>query len=169
MLKKLNIPVRNQKKKLLEGLQNYFRARDQELKEFFNNNSNIDDNEDIADAATTATTAAASGKFLGLEIFDQKKKNVNIVRVILKGGKISTATRRNVCEKLEIDDCVGLTEQEAKLAYQRFPPTTVTATTESNNINYIQMIDQYIDVIPYNEMNENCQFALLHNLIPPKK
>jgi hypothetical protein len=156
ILKKLSVTVPNQKPQMLINFQDYFDARDKELKEI------------LKDEYRPGIG------ILGIEIIfliddDDPNCDINYIKVILKGGRYMTLQRTNVCkpkcgtgEYAEIGPINELTGAEAKRVYERLYPTAVIDESKIDN-NYIDMIDQYIDGIPKDGENTSCIFALIHD------
>ena len=156
ILKKLSITVPNQKPKMLINLQDYFDARDKELKEFLKDEYR------------------PGMGILGIEIMFLKDDNdphfdINNIKVILKGGRYMILPRTNVCmPKCDTGEFSGigpinkLSGAEAKCVYEKLYRETVTDGLKIDN-NYIDMIDQYIDKLQKDGENTACIFALIHD------
>uniref|UniRef100_A0A7S4EEX2 Uncharacterized protein n=1 Tax=Pseudo-nitzschia australis TaxID=44445 RepID=A0A7S4EEX2_9STRA len=137
----------------LKSLRAYFNARDDELKQIFEENTGHEYNNDGV---------------LGIEIDlkNDETRDINNICVILKGGRKMLVSRRSVClskygDKEFPPSVLTLSEADAKCIFEMLCRKDMIET-EPNS--YIKKIDEYIDWIQSKRANDQCRFALIHDL-----
>ena len=150
--KSLSTGMSNNKPARLESLIAYFNARDDELKQIFEEKTDHEYNN--------------YGVF-GIEIVlkNDQTRDINDICVILKGGRKMIVRRKSVCQSKYGDkesppSVLTLNEADAKCVFEMLCRKDMIETKSDS---YIKKIDEYIDWIQSKRVNDECRFALIHD------